>query len=586
MLNVIFVNPDTKAALERADIVTEEAILRWDRGERIVQKNWADAYRWTLKGVGTVYVKRYFPQRNRLLGLFRQNLAVREFECSRVLSRLGIPQAEPVLAALAVNRLGLTVCGVYMMREVENAESLDVILERMRERPNDAELEAIADELIRLLEAMHGGGFCHWDFKPRNLLVARRDGRVVITPIDARSGKKIRFYRRGACIERDRRFLLREPLLGPLLEERLNIRPSPVKPFELTLTARDKSTTTLYCGRILRRIEGRRTVFDGTYDGVSIIIKRFEDRFGWYRCRREKRGLERLRERGLPAPKALLDGKDGQGHHVLVIEKIEGAVDGDGAVKRADSDETVKTILLEVFRYAARLHQAGVVQHDLHLGNFLIAGSAVWAIDPAWMRFRKQPVGEAASCRQLAILLATFPKEYLTWQADLLQAYCQVRGLNYTAEMLDTVRRLARRRRKKRLPHILRKTLRNSRHFFVLKAGSYRGVFSKASFTIEGARMVLDKLASAVCENNQEVIGDYNERQFRFVCYGPKTSTGLFLSAFVKSEARRDWLAAWKARFSGQISPAPAALIERFFGPMVTQSWLVSEREPIKCADG
>ncbi|NLW85098.1 MAG: hypothetical protein GXY41_11955 [Phycisphaerae bacterium] len=220
MLRILYINPDVRAALDAAGVLSEAAIVQWDRGERIVHKNWADVYRWTLDGVGTVYVKRYFPQQNRLLGAFRKNLAVREFESSQRLARLGVPQAEPLLTAVAVNRFGLPRCGVYMMREVENAESLDCLLERLSAASDAALLATIADELVRLLDVMHTGAFCHWDFKPRNLLVTRTDGGVTLTPIDSRSGRPIRPFHRRACVQRDRRFLLREPLLAPLLLKR------------------------------------------------------------------------------------------------------------------------------------------------------------------------------------------------------------------------------------------------------------------------------------------------------------------------------------------------------------------------------
>lgn len=223
MLRIIYINPDVRPALEEAGVLNEQAIMQWNRGERLVNKNWADMFRWTLNGVGTVYVKRYFPQRNRLLGAFRKNPAVREFKSSQRLTQLGVPQAEPLMTAVAVNRLGLPKCGLYMMREIENAVSLDTILEEMRDAPDAALLTSIADELVRLLETMHAGAFCHWDFKPRNLLVVQAGGGPVIIPIDARSGKIICPLHRRACVERDRRFLLREPLLAPLLLQRWNL---------------------------------------------------------------------------------------------------------------------------------------------------------------------------------------------------------------------------------------------------------------------------------------------------------------------------------------------------------------------------
>jgi serine/threonine protein kinase len=219
MLKLLYINPTVRAALEGAGVLTERAIVEWDRGERIVRKNWADAFRCAIDGIGTVYVKRYFPQRNRLLGLFRQNLAIREYTCSATLQRLGVPQAEPILAAAVKDCFGLVSCGVYMMREVANAVSLDVLLERMKTSPDRGLLAAIADELVRLLEAMHCGGFCHWDFKPRNLLVSQEGGSVVITPIDSRSGRMMTVFTRRACVRRDYRFLQREPLLRPFLEQ-------------------------------------------------------------------------------------------------------------------------------------------------------------------------------------------------------------------------------------------------------------------------------------------------------------------------------------------------------------------------------
>lgn len=217
MLKILYIHPDCKADLTRAGLLTDAAVLGWDRGERIVYKNWADMFRWSLEGLGTVYVKRYFPQRNRLFGVFRKNLAVREFRSSQALLQLGIPQAEPVFCGVVRGRSGLVRCGIYIMRQVEGAESLDVILDRMRQSPDEKRLARIAEEVSRLLTIMHRGNFCHWDLKPRNLLVSERGDSILITPIDARSGRRMTVFRRRTCIERDRRFLLREPLLAPYL---------------------------------------------------------------------------------------------------------------------------------------------------------------------------------------------------------------------------------------------------------------------------------------------------------------------------------------------------------------------------------
>ncbi|HDS85058.1 MAG TPA: hypothetical protein ENN97_07695 [Phycisphaerales bacterium] len=219
-LKIYYISPSWRATLEQAGMLCDKAILQWDRGQRIVRKHWADVFRADIDGLGTVYVKRYFPQRNRLLGAFRNTQALREYRNSATMARLGLAQPEPVLAAAVCNRFGLIKCGLYMMREVENAESLDKILDRMRRSPDNTLLEMIVDELIRVLARLHKGDFCHWDFKPRNLLVARQADGVVITPIDSRSGKRMSLLTRRAYIKRDYEFLLEEPLLGPYVERR------------------------------------------------------------------------------------------------------------------------------------------------------------------------------------------------------------------------------------------------------------------------------------------------------------------------------------------------------------------------------
>ncbi len=220
-LKIYYINPSWRATLEQAGLLCDKSILHWDRGRRIVHKHWADVFRADIDGLGTVYVKRYFPQRNRLLGAFRNRQALREYRNSATMARLGIAQPEPVLAAAVCNRLGLIKCGIYLMREVEYAESLDKILERMRKTPDNALLDVIVDELIRVLARLHGGHFCHWDFKPRNLLVVRQAGGVTIVPIDSRSGKRMCSLTRRAYIKRDHQFLLEEPLLRPYMERRL-----------------------------------------------------------------------------------------------------------------------------------------------------------------------------------------------------------------------------------------------------------------------------------------------------------------------------------------------------------------------------
>jgi len=346
-------------------------------------------------------------------------------------------------------------------------------------------------------------------------------------------------------------------------------------PFEMELTASDGQRQAVCCQKSLRTIPHRRTVFEGAYEGRAVIVKCFEDFWGGYRCRREKRGLERLIACGLAAPKVLRVGKDSAGNHILVIEKIANAVDVLTAVQSAPSEDAVREVLLAVFRYVARMHQAGVVQNDLHLGNFLAAESKIFAIDPACMKFRTKPISPGEKCRQLAMLLAALPQRFLVWEADFLRAYCDVRGQTYSPEMLDTIRHLKARRREQYLLRTLKKTLRNSKQFFVLNIPPYRGVFYKEAFDESSARRMIERVKSTTVSDSLSQIVDSGGRKYKITCYEPKNRIFALWYRLAGSPARRDWLAGWKAVYTGGRVPKPVALVESWCG----LAWLITEKE-------
>lgn len=348
-------------------------------------------------------------------------------------------------------------------------------------------------------------------------------------------------------------------------------------PFEMELTGSNGTRQAVCCRERLRVIPQRRTVFAGSWQGRPVIVKRFEDCFSGYRCGREKRGLERLLARGLATPKVLLSGKDAGGHHVLVIETIENAADVLTAIQSLSFENAVRDLLLAVFRYVADMHRAGVVQKDFHLGNFLIAGSTVYAIDPACMRFRHAPIAPEPSYRQLAVLLATLPRPFLAaWDVAFVQLYCTLRGLTYSPDVMERIRCLAERRRAKRLPHALKKTLRNSKHFFVLQTPGCRGVFCREAFDSDTARRFMEQI---------ELHGEASiEKDYEIIRYEPGNRLQAFVWRMVQSPARRDWLNAWRLLYGGGTGPRPAAFIEKGNFAFLNKAWYIAGGIPSNIA--
>ena len=346
-------------------------------------------------------------------------------------------------------------------------------------------------------------------------------------------------------------------------------------PFEMELSASDGQRYAVCCQKSLRSIPHRRTVYDATWQGRAVIVKCFEDFFGWYRCRREKLGLERLRVRSLAVPRVLLDGKDAAGHHVLVVEKIPNAIDLLAFIQSAESPEAGRASLVSLFRYLALMNQSGVVQKDMHLGNFLTAESKIYAIDPAYIKFRTKPIPAGDSYRQIAKLMASIPRSFLMWEAEFLQAYCAVRGWTYKSEVLETIRLLAARCRERHLPRALKKTLRNSKDFFVLETRRYRGVFYKKAMDEWTAGRMMEKVESMRACGDLAGIVEMGGQKYGLACYKPKNCILALWYRSAGSPARRDWLAGWKAVYTGTVASKPVALVEYRCGP----TWLITEKE-------
>jgi hypothetical protein len=332
--------------------------------------------------------------------------------------------------------------------------------------------------------------------------------------------------------------------------------------FDVTLTASDKSRHIVQCERLLRTIAGRRSVFDGVYQGRPVIVKRFEDMFGRFRCWRERRGLKRLSRHGLAAPEVLLAAKDDKGDHVLVIEKIENAVDVLAALESATSLQQAQAILLALIRYVAKMNQSGVEQLDLHAGNFLVSDEVIYAIDAAKLKFWSKPLSMDAGLRQLAMVLTGVPGRYLARENELLQEYCQVRGWEAGSAYCQRLQACKAQRRKAYLTKALKKTLRNSKRFFVLQEQGCRGVFYKEAFDAESARRLMELLKNRKAGDERTFILDFEGRKYEVRQFRPKNKLQALHWRLCGSPARRRWLNEWKAFYSERSILFPVATLE------------------------
>ena len=174
-------------------------------------------------------------------------------------------------------------------------------------------------------------------------------------------------------------------------------------PFQLLIDCAfpKKERQTLVCTRLLRTIVGRRKVYEALWNGRAVIVKLFSHKINATRhVKREWRGLNRLQKRQLSSPVPLFYGKTENGSRAVVMEKITDCSTALEIFNEKPRPKNKLDLLALVCRELAKQHRKGVLQKDLHLGNFLVRGDKgsqtprkalggpnLFAIDPGQMRF-------------------------------------------------------------------------------------------------------------------------------------------------------------------------------------------------------
>ncbi len=323
--------------------------------------------------------------------------------------------------------------------------------------------------------------------------------------------------------------------------------------------------------RWLRILPGKRLTGIGHWNGQTVLAKLFIAARGAERhWQRECRGIEALKAHGLSTPALLASGRlEGAGHFVLT-EYLAGA-----RTPAADSPAA----LAQVFETVGRMHARGILQADVHLGNFLLGAEGLYVIDGDAICATKS---DKTRLDNLALLFAQLtPASCNALKTDLLAAYR--RGNPVLAVDAGTLATAIARARDARLADYLDKCLRDcslfksarraDRFFSMLRdeADFLAPIMADPDAWLEqGVSLKRGRsatLAQIELEGRKLVIKRYNIK-----------SAGHALSrAWRPSRAWHSWVEAHRLHFLGIRTPRPLALIERRLGPLRGRAWLVTE---------
>lgn len=347
----------------------------------------------------------------------------------------------------------------------------------------------------------------------------------------------------------------------------------------------------------LRLLPGHRWVVAGTRVGVQadaadakVLLKLFVGPKAKRHFARELAGAQRLAASGVPTPAlldhgALADGAGSEnrlGYCAFVLYDWIEAQTLTVAPSEAD--------FLRVVTAVAAMHEQGVQQTDMHLGNFMVNAEQLLAVDVS--SIEALPKGRRGRKAQLDNLAVLFAQRYVTaTQTELVswtQAYQQARSTAWARDDATLPQQLEKRTQAQRYLRVfryLRKSVRDCTEFKVERSDKQRFVCVREHFDESFAAFARQP---ELVMNNAEVLKAGNTatvvrarlggRSCIIKRYNIKNQQHQILQTMRgMSRAQRSWRNSLRLQFLGLPTAAPLALLESRRGALRSTAYLVLE---------
>jgi tRNA A-37 threonylcarbamoyl transferase component Bud32 len=358
--------------------------------------------------------------------------------------------------------------------------------------------------------------------------------------------------------------------------------------FTLHLPGRTGAAAKVSCESALRVVSGKRSSHLARWNERDVFVKLFfhkrRARLHW---QREKSGIETLVGRSLQTPALLYAGWiPTQRSYVLITEALTGSRTlADAWAREPDAGGRLK-LLSTVVTALAQQHQAGVVQTDLHPGNFLLVDRQVYSIDASTIKTQERALPRDVSLANLGLLLAQFEPGFDRQANQLLVTYASSRHWQISEDDAWSLRAHIDEAREKRKQQFMKKIFRECSAFARRADRKMILVYDKCyasegfqdlyrnpdSVFAEGRGLYLKRgntstVVRATVDGTEVVVKRYNIK-------GPWHG---IRRALRRTRASISWENANLMRFYGIATPRPIAFVEKRTGPAKRTSYFVSE---------
>jgi len=233
----------------------------------------------------------------------------------------------------------------------------------------------------------------------------------------------------------------------------------------------------------------------------------------------------------------------------------------------------------------AKLHNQGVVQTDIHLGNFLMKDSRIYTIDGGEVVQKSAtPLQEAGSLENLSWFFAQFFPRFDELVQVVLPAYDAVRGWQTDPARVIDLHGQILKSRESRKETYLEKAFRDCTRFHCESSFTRFLVCERESDSAE-LRTLLENPDQFIEEGillkngNSATVAKVRlgDRALVLKRYNIKGAFHGLQRAFQKSRAWRSWENSYHMEFLGIPSLRPLAMLETRLGPLRGKAYFVTE---------
>lgn len=334
---------------------------------------------------------------------------------------------------------------------------------------------------------------------------------------------------------------------------------------------------------MVRTVPQQREVVRGRWKNQAVYAKKFIGARAKKHFARDVAGVHLLTKANIATPALLFEGEADDNGFVAIFVAIAPSQNAEVAYEEFDKNARF-FLMQQLVKAVAQHHQAGLIQTDLYLKNFLVQEEVVYTLDGDGIRrlpgfFQKQQ-----RVRNLATLFSKMDALEDQWIPQLYRHYCQCFGDRHDTVGESEVWYLTQKIRHQVAGHYAdKKVFRSCTDVKVMKnfkcfqaVSSDFGVENQALVSLDqflaDAKLNIKNgntctIGKAALANQSVVIKRYNIKSFWH---------GLS-RAFRVSRAAKSWANAYRLIISNIATAKPLALVEVHFGWLRRRAYYLSE---------